>query len=645
MRLGSSSPAYDTNRETVFTTSSRAKRTYAIVTTLIALVVATLLGYALIQVIAKLKRERHKPAFYSYHSKGLPEGKIVRTFQRDVMQYLGIRYATHLSPANRFDKSVPEPPLRATSGKGHKVPACAQPLYSPFPSRPLPKASANDDCLFLNIWVPLTKNGGRTRKPVAVLLVGGNFVAGGGGEYEFYDGAAMAALWDHVVVVPNYRVGILGFLKGTSEDPAQNNGIWDQLQALRWVHANIDTYDGIVNQTVLIGHEAGATSAGYHLASPISRQYFTRVILMSGSSHRIMPNFPVRNVADVSEELLCPQPESKEALLECLRGRSLQSLINFELARGMGGAISFFTPSRKAIVTSDDQVRYTSGRKEVIVGFVSNEGVPYLSALLEHLGVRDEERINKQLATRILVHFLRVHGITLSKYILSLYFSHTSNAVEALSAAIGHFVVHCPVQEFVRRYVRSGNDVYVYHFQHVPSYRWWPAWMGAPQMLDWLYITGNVIHLRDSGIRVTKDDVALAQKLAALFSCFSIKGNPSGCAGTPLLWAKTSEQRVQHLVIASTTSIYMVQGMPYEYVCKEWIALIANHTQLSTRQPVGPAPLDKHRSLINVLTQLENPITGKTPKTFAIDSLRLSVDRPPELFDKGFEAMIQERRV
>lgn len=87
------------------------------------------------------------------------------------------------------------------------------------------------------------------------------------------------------MVVPNYRVGILGFL--SLEDPdldvPGNAGLKDQRLALQWVKTNITKFNGDPNNVTIFGHSAGAMSIHYHILSPTSKCLFHRAILLSGS--------------------------------------------------------------------------------------------------------------------------------------------------------------------------------------------------------------------------------------------------------------------------------------------------------------------------------------------------------------------------
>ena len=104
----------------------------------------------------------------------------------------------------------------------------------------------SEDCLFLNIWQPLSGNA--SDLPVMVWIHGGGNV--GGWAYEpNYIGAELAS--EGVIVVSiGYRLGVFGFLAHpqlSTESPHDSSGnyaILDQIEALKWIQRNIDEYGG-----------------------------------------------------------------------------------------------------------------------------------------------------------------------------------------------------------------------------------------------------------------------------------------------------------------------------------------------------------------------------------------------------------------
>ena len=54
------------------------------------------------------------------------------------------------------------------------------------------------------------------------------------------------------------------------KDAPGNNGLKDQVQALKWVKQNIESFGGDPNSVTIMGYSAGAISVVLHMVSPMS---------------------------------------------------------------------------------------------------------------------------------------------------------------------------------------------------------------------------------------------------------------------------------------------------------------------------------------------------------------------------------------
>ena len=145
--------------------------------------------------------------------------------------------------------------------------------------------SMGEDCLYLNVWTPTEK--AAASLPVLVVFHGGGFAAGSASEPRT-DGEWMAKQ-GIVVVEPNYRLGVFGFLAHpdlTAESEGKgsgNYGMLDQVAALQWVQDNIAAFGGNPNDVTINGESAGSLSVSALMASPISRDMVHKAIGQSGA--------------------------------------------------------------------------------------------------------------------------------------------------------------------------------------------------------------------------------------------------------------------------------------------------------------------------------------------------------------------------
>ena len=143
----------------------------------------------------------------------------------------------------------------------------------------------SEDCLYLNVWTPVASNT-EARLPVMFWIHGGGYVNGYGHEIEF-DGTEYAKL-GVVLVTINYRLGMCGFLahpllnEENGGNGSGNYGLFDQLEALKWVKRNISAFGGDPDNVTVFGQSAGAGSVQSLISSPLAEGYINKAIIQSG---------------------------------------------------------------------------------------------------------------------------------------------------------------------------------------------------------------------------------------------------------------------------------------------------------------------------------------------------------------------------
>ena len=113
------------------------------------------------------------------------------------------------------------------------------------------------------------------------------------GSYDIYNNLPTLAE-NAIVVTHNYRLGIFGFLAHeeiTAEDAAThggsgssgNQGLFDTLEALRWVNDNAEALGGDPSQIMIFGESAGGGIACALLASPLATDLFSSALIQSSA--------------------------------------------------------------------------------------------------------------------------------------------------------------------------------------------------------------------------------------------------------------------------------------------------------------------------------------------------------------------------
>jgi para-nitrobenzyl esterase len=227
-------------------------------------------------------------------------GKLEGSSDGTVDAFLGIPYAAPPVGDRRWKPPAPAAKwsgLRKATGFGSR---CMQaPIYSDMIFR---DPGINEDCLYLNVWVPANSKG--KKLPVMVWIYGGGFAAGATSEPR-QDGTNLAKQ-GVVVVSMNYRLGIFGFFAHpelaaeSGHKSAGNYGLLDQVAALEWVKRNVAAFGGDPGNVTIFGESAGSFSVSELMASPVAKGLFQRAIGESGgafASHGL----PFHTLAESSE--------------------------------------------------------------------------------------------------------------------------------------------------------------------------------------------------------------------------------------------------------------------------------------------------------------------------------------------------------
>lgn len=150
----------------------------------------------------------------------------------------------------------------------------------------------SEDCLYLDVYRP--KNFHKDL-PVYVFFHGGANRFGGAASY---DGSMLADDQNIVVVIPQYRLGPLGWFRNPSlrtgdpedtQSDSGNFGTLDNIKALEWVQDNIANFGGNPANVTIGGQSAGASNVAKLLISPLAQGLFKGAVMQSIGGDIIPP--------------------------------------------------------------------------------------------------------------------------------------------------------------------------------------------------------------------------------------------------------------------------------------------------------------------------------------------------------------------
>ena len=201
-------------------------------------------------------------------------GRVRGYIDRGVRVFKGLPYGADTAP-RRFLPALPEP-----AWKGMRD-AVAYGAASPQTGAGEP---TSEDCLYLNVWTPALRDGGK--RPVLVYIHGGGYNNGSGSD-PLYDGGNLCRRGNVVVITVNHRLNALGYLYlgrlGGAEFAVSGNvGQLDLVQALQWVREHAAEFGGDAGNVTVFGQSGGGAKIATLMAMPAAKGLFHRAWTMSG---------------------------------------------------------------------------------------------------------------------------------------------------------------------------------------------------------------------------------------------------------------------------------------------------------------------------------------------------------------------------
>ncbi|KAM9302214.1 fatty acyl-CoA hydrolase precursor, medium chain-like [Gastrophryne carolinensis] len=247
--------------------------------------------------VLRTGQAENRPLVETKYGKLLGVTVPVKETPTTVDAFFGVPFAKPPVGPLRFKNPEAPEPWKSIRDASQFPPICVQPpktlqdfalvFKSSFQIPPV-----SEDCLYLNVFTPSHRQRG-LKLPVMVFIHGGGLAVGGA---SIFDGSALSAYEDMVVVVIQHRLGILGFFSTGDDELRGNFGFMDQVAALRWVQENIADFGGDPQYVTIFGVSTGGACVAAHVLSPLSKGLFHRAV--SGSGAMLMPGMVMNKSED-----------------------------------------------------------------------------------------------------------------------------------------------------------------------------------------------------------------------------------------------------------------------------------------------------------------------------------------------------------
>ncbi|KAJ5646846.1 Carboxylesterasetype B [Penicillium lividum] len=378
--------------------------------------------------------------------------------------------------------------------------------------------TSENECLNLNISVPYTPQSPELEAglPVMVFLHGGAFTYAAGSA-GIYDGRVLAdisrdAQMPTIIVTLNYRLGVLGFLaskeimeynKSHGEDGVGNYGLWDQVEALRWIQKHIRAFGGDPSRVTLFGQSAGGVSTNVHLLR--DEPLFSGAMLQSG----LLPLCGIMTVEqyqNIYEKTL----QTLGIPADLSPKERFTQLLEFDESRLTASMVDVFMIPVVTLALCDDQVlikspmpSYSSFDKfqppawcqHIMIGDAGNE------CIIWNKSYRDLK------AEALLSRCAEVVGLDAAQKLLSIYNITPSLSPAETFYAIEEFTTDGMYLSMNYDAMRAFPDCFAYHFDEPSPYE--NEWGGlAHHSLENVFIWSPLRHTLPAAQQMQSDRMA-----------------------------------------------------------------------------------------------------------------------------------------
>uniref|UniRef100_A0A8V0Y9F8 Carboxylic ester hydrolase n=1 Tax=Gallus gallus TaxID=9031 RepID=A0A8V0Y9F8_CHICK len=454
--------------------------------------------------------------------------------ERSVNVFLGLPFAKAPVGPLRFSEPQPPEPWKGVRDATSYPPMCLQDkVLGQFVSDAITnrkekvRLQMSEDCLYLNIYTPVSTEK-QEKLPVFVWIHGGGLVLGAASSY---DGSALAAFDNVVVVTIQYRLGIAGYFSTGDKYARGNWGYLDQVAALQWIQENIIHFGGDPGSVTICGESAGGISVSALVLSPLAKGLFHKAISESGTAIRaLFTDKPEEEAQRIAAASGC-EKSSSAALVECLREKTEEEMEQITLKMPpmfISSAVDgvFFPRSPRQLLSEKaiNAVPYIIGVTNCEFGW----GLPNMMKFPDFT-----HGLDKEVSYQVLKNFIELSFESFTSDTVDLIFNEYIGKAESraqvrdgLLDAIGDHMFVFPAIEVARYHRDAGHPVYFYEFQHRPSSATGvvPEFVKADHGDEIAFVFGKPFLAGNA----TEEENKLSRAVMKYWTNFARNGNPNG---------------------------------------------------------------------------------------------------------------------
>jgi len=421
-------------------------------------------------------------------------GKVIALKNNGIIRAGSIRYAR----SERFQKPVAEQPSPSEIIFPDKTPVCPQAI-SPLVEKmigptPIEHFHPDESTQYLSVFLPDSITD-REKLPVIVWIHGGSHEIGCG-DLPTSDPSDWVREQQIIVVTVSYRLGLFGFLGGDKRPP--NLGLFDIIEALKWIQTYISEFGGDPENITLLGQSSGGDAIAHLMISEGVEDLFQRVIIQSaplGLRHKRQ-----KMSAEFLKKTETLKDETDVFKMMDEYKKYVPSVIKYGLKAAMPFGTQYGFPPLCKEEESVEKWKSKAGKYDVLIGLNNDETAFYL---------KTSDALNK--------YFGKGFGLKV-----------LDKAVEKTT----ELIYGTPAKVFAENYAMAGGNVYLFRIHSRPE----NSLIGAPHCIDLPLIFGNESAWKSS--EMVKDIPwkyidENGKKLRALWAEFAKTGNISDDSERP----------------------------------------------------------------------------------------------------------------